>query len=669
MNFFKINNNKFINQKIFFYISAIIIIFLFLFPIINFGIKDLEEYQLGIFTINYYFQNFNNFFDTFTDAYGPGVNLPIGHMPKYHPANLFIENAIIFHLIFFSLNLFTQIFFLKKIFKLLFNSESLLIVLIVFTIPNFNYVFSDNWPMAHFIFSLAFPILYYFIKFLIFEHKYSYFKLIFWISYEISNGHIGSSGLTFVLLGLFLIFNFKSFYLNKAYFYFGLFFLVCIVSSKFEFLINSFISFEDNVESGPRPGYSLFTYIKSSILPLATNEVLNETNPFPTNRNPYFGIIFPIVTFFSVYNFKKSKDIYYLNIIFLILIVLSLGNVANYFFFISAGYQFRDMSNILSIILIYHYFFYEKINFKILKNKNIILYVHFFICIIFLSYCTVKYIDFTKTNFIAKKKTKINLLKEINKIEILKDGKIYFSPKIYPKLRNGFKEYGIYSITDLIIFNQMSPFNGWFKNNSMSDFQKDERIMHGKIEPRYELINNEIFLNSFLVKNLIYFESEKYQITIPHKVVGIFNSKHGKIFFARLTNIGIPSLKDNNFLEIKNACIDKKIECFLNKNFFEINKKISFDKVMKNKYKIINNDKSDKWILFPFSNSENWHPNLKLKKIDTFKKITLTKVNKNEKKIFSYNNIFRKYLRIFSEIFLIIFLIFIIFYKNKKSPI
>ena len=68
-----------------------IIILLFLIPILIFGISDQEEYQLGLFSNSVLFQDLSHFFLNYFDLYGPGINFPIGNLPKLHPANFFFR--------------------------------------------------------------------------------------------------------------------------------------------------------------------------------------------------------------------------------------------------------------------------------------------------------------------------------------------------------------------------------------------------------------------------------------------------------------------------------------------------------------------------------------------------------------------------------------------------
>ena len=82
-------HNKFVllsNNKC--WIFSTILTLLLVLPVAIFGINDLEEYQLGYFTLKTYINFPLSFFYEYVDFYGPGVKLPIGHFPILHPSNI-----------------------------------------------------------------------------------------------------------------------------------------------------------------------------------------------------------------------------------------------------------------------------------------------------------------------------------------------------------------------------------------------------------------------------------------------------------------------------------------------------------------------------------------------------------------------------------------------------
>ena len=69
---------------------------------------------------------------------------------------------------------------------------------------------------------------------------------------------------------------------------------------------------------------------------------------------PFSGIFILVSVFISFKLFfeKKSKDLYYLNLVFLFIIILSLSQKAHEILkFISSIWQFRDIFNILGLII------------------------------------------------------------------------------------------------------------------------------------------------------------------------------------------------------------------------------------------------------------------------------------------------------------------------------
>lgn len=186
LKFFNYNTNKT------YLIFALIGINIFILPIVLYGIKDLEEYQLGYFTLKAYVEYPDSFWHGYLDLYGPGIKLPIGHFPFLHPANFFLFNTQFHYFFYIFINLIIQVFFLNKIFKFLFKNSHLIILIVIFSISNFNFLYSDDWPHASFTLSVFFPSFFYLIKFLKNKNWISYYKFIFWVSYGLLNGHFGT---------------------------------------------------------------------------------------------------------------------------------------------------------------------------------------------------------------------------------------------------------------------------------------------------------------------------------------------------------------------------------------------------------------------------------------------------------------------------------------------
>ena len=73
-----------------------------------------------------------------------------------------------------------------------------------------------------------------------------------------------------------------------------------------------------------------------------------------------------------------------------------------------------------------------------------------------------------ENNFIVNKINKSEFINKLEKLNLNKNDykRLYLSPGLYPYIQKGFENDGIFANTDLIKYN-ISPFNGFFKNNSM----------------------------------------------------------------------------------------------------------------------------------------------------------------------------------------------------------
>ena len=94
------------------YIPYVCILF-FSTLIIFFGNNDIEDYSTGLFTSKIYSSNISNYFLFFYDFYGPGIRLPIGNGPLFHPLNIFHFNIKIYYFYFFYY-IYLYNFFLQK---------------------------------------------------------------------------------------------------------------------------------------------------------------------------------------------------------------------------------------------------------------------------------------------------------------------------------------------------------------------------------------------------------------------------------------------------------------------------------------------------------------------------------------------------------------------------
>lgn len=635
-------------------IFVLISINIFILPIVLYGINDLEEYQLGYFTLKTYINFPLSFLYEYVDFYGPGVKLPIGHFPILHPSNIFLFNTQLHFFFYYFINLTVQFIFFKKIFKLIFRKNHYIIFFIIFSISNFNYSYSDDWPGAHFNFTIFFPSFYYWLKFLKKGNDLSFYKFIFFISFGFLNGHLGSLINHYFFLILFTLFNGYFFFLKEKRLYIGIIFITLISSPVLFHLVNEYFMFDKNVLPATQPNYKFNEFLYSFLNPFVNIE-------WPINRRPYYGIIIPIALLISLINIQNSKDskkIFYVDKIFLLFTLLSLTSLTKYLYLISAVWTFRDIYNILSIIIIYNF----------LKNKknylNFIIFVQLIYVLIFF-YFNLSYLDNNKNNFIKNSKNNLNLFENKNEFHNKQYYKTFLSPLVNKKIRNEFKESGNYAVTDLI-FKKYSPFNGWFKNYSVDDFQTSKVKMHGRIDGSYEDLNNTNFLKNFLIGEIIFLESEINEFNVDnffvYKKEVLLNDT---ILFAKIIEKGFPILLNLDFdYSICEENINK-IKCLTQKNTNLSDIKI--EKLGFNKFIFLNKTDKDVNFIFPFSDFYNWYSNeVSIEKDKNFKKLGILKLKPKQKVIFEYKDYFRASLKIISLLTMIILLTYLIKIYKKN---
>ncbi len=211
-------NNKFVllsDNK--FWIFSTILTLLFVLPVAIFGIKDQEAYQLHFFSLGFHLNNIDNFFVDYVDFYGPGTYLSTLEEDKLSISNLFFFNTQLYFFIKYFFYIFVQILFLKKIFDLFKINNKIFILYSIFSLSNFNYIYSDDWHTI-FSYSIIFPILYYLISFFKFKKSEDFFLLIFFSSYQLANGHFGNISTHYVFFFYICIFAKKFIFFEKKIF-------------------------------------------------------------------------------------------------------------------------------------------------------------------------------------------------------------------------------------------------------------------------------------------------------------------------------------------------------------------------------------------------------------------------------------------------------------------
>ena len=97
-------------------VLVFISIFILTAPVVIFGIKDNEVYEVGTFSNQIINQNIYNPFIFFIDFLGPGISFPLGNYPFYHPISIiFGSNLNLFFLFSGVVNFYIQIYYFNKI--------------------------------------------------------------------------------------------------------------------------------------------------------------------------------------------------------------------------------------------------------------------------------------------------------------------------------------------------------------------------------------------------------------------------------------------------------------------------------------------------------------------------------------------------------------------------
>jgi len=671
-------------RKLLLFILSLTSILLFIYPIIRFGISDSEEYQLSLFSIRILSKSFENFFLTYVDFYGIGIEFPIASPSYFNPINFFINYGIkIYYILFIFILLSVQLYFTNKILKIFFEKKIknntfiitlTLNLLLAFSISNFNYIYTDDWFNHLFTYSIFFCSFYYFLKFLKKDKDQDLLSFFIIIIFQLINSSFGILIIFYVFYILFIIFNYnftrKLFY-NK-YFYFYLILFLSLLTYNAYNLFKELVKFPKDIIRYNQDGYDFKDYLVILLNPFITDFNLSNftySREFPDaiTRMPGYGIgiLLGIICSFILIIKNQSKNYYYINYVFISAIFLSFINNNKYTILFSGIWYFRDIVNITSFILIYILLISNFLN-KFFKYSIVI-------CL--LIYSSAYYLRNTqniiknyKPNFINKEINNPILIENLNKIKEDKEtfNRIYLSPNIYSLMRNKLNIYGIYSVTDLIDYNLM-PINGWFKNYSLDNFYKSEVLMHGIILPDYNLINNEIFLSTFKIRYLFYEKNEINDINIENfETVFEFIHDNHNLVLAKYKDI-------NNSFIVPRTIIYKfkdNITKYLSKENFIENNQVYFKRNKINNYLIVNENNYEVNFLFPFNGGKNWtfvnNKNNEIIKKEIFLNFPIVTIPAKTHLTAQYNNYHNLIGRILTLI--VLFLMIIIkFFWNKKQ--
>ena len=659
----RIAKKKYFIQFLFILIST--------FPIFYYGIPDIEEYELGLNSSRIIWGEKDPFL-FFYDFFGPGVKFPIGHSPFYHFANLFYFNLKYFYFVFIYFQIFIQLNFLKKIlkkFKIKFN-ETLLVILVVFSLPHMNFLYSDDVISMFWVFTFFPVVFYYFIKLMDRNSILDALKLTLFSFLWFANSHLGH----LVIFVLFFIFYYALSIkkIDEIFRKVNFLFLILtsfLIAEHIYFLLREISIFDTNWKSFQRP-YKFDYYIDIFFLNNSNWQLGDNRGP----GNPILIWFCIIVIFLKLFNYfkniKKNIKKFFIsfdakiNILFLIFIFISLTKAIVITFAGSGPELSRDVFFYLGIIIFFS-------NYYLIKKK----FLRYFLITVLLSYSFNLFIinvNFIKNqssnNFIVNRINSSELTESLKNVNLNKSdySRIYLSPKVY-KNRINFRDEGIFSSTDLINYN-LSPFQGYFKNIAMNGFGDQKRLMYGIIDSHFKYINNNLFLDIFYINYLMILEDELIKLKNPDwnfiKKIKISGGKYLHLFERNIQNVEIKNIEKltANF----NLCmveLDKEIDCLLrNKEHFLISNH-NFSRLKNARFKIYDNE--NKLIVLPFVYDNNWQPNNNILNIGNFLMIYKYEHSKSGDVIYYWDQT-RLILKLISYITLFGIIFFILMLSKKR---
>ena len=689
-------------KKVFYVLAAIF----FTLPIVIFGIKDREDYDLGLLSARIIYNEFN-FFIFFFDLYGPGVKFPIGQGLFFHPLIIFLGNIKIFYFIFILTHILVQINYFSKTLKQfkISNNEIIPILLVIFSISNFNYIYSDDWISLFFSYSLLFVSFYYLNKIFIKDSLIAYVQFTLAISFMILNGHPGLIFVYILFFFLYGIFNKKLNLIFKKMPYVFLLILIIILSEYIYWLIEDTLSY-NTIAKTIQESYSLKDYLLSLISPLfpligyKLNSIMDMN--FQTNRLPSYGVLFFISALYGLYLFikKKSSEINNLNCILLILILLSLTDITSYLYIIAGIWQIRDVINLITIIIIAKLLTdtsLSKLSKKILNFSLFLILVIFYVGNILVNTSfNLKMKNFVFTvnpsisekifhksnlkiqstnNFIVDKpenKDFLMILEKLNRNDNQYD-RVYMSPNFYKIITNEYsplRRYGLYGPSDFLKFNLIN-FNVPLKNSSLESFVKADRKFYSENKPFYEDINSNIFLNIFKIKYLIISSKEmeeikdknlfliRDQILLDNTEFFILEYHHTDL------NTIVTDYEVSEIFKLHECKIDLR-EC-INKidelGLYSYQDNIKIRRIGLNEYIIKNGSSTNTNVVSPFIFNKNWNYHNNSSNLGKY--LQTIKVNANQNVIIKHCDLNRFILKLISIIAFTALFIILIKIKNK----
>ena len=187
------------------------IFLIFIIPVLIFGIEDIENYSVSLFSSKIISNNYLNPFIFFTDQYGPGIEFPMGIGLFSHPLILFIENKKIFYFVFCLFHLYLACLYFFKICKIYKIQANLYIAipLLIFSNINFSNVYANDWITGVFSYNCIFILFYQFLKILKKNSLNDYIKFTIFSYFYFDNGHAGTCLMIIIFLLIFFLFSKK----------------------------------------------------------------------------------------------------------------------------------------------------------------------------------------------------------------------------------------------------------------------------------------------------------------------------------------------------------------------------------------------------------------------------------------------------------------------------
>jgi hypothetical protein len=698
---------KFIkNYKIIF--TATVATICFTIPIILFGIKDREDYDLGLFSSKVIYENFNLFI-FFYDLYGPGVKFPIGQGLFLHPFIIFLGKIKFFYFILISTHILIQTNYFSKILKQfkIYNKKLVPILLLIFSISNFNYIYSDDWSSNFTSYTFLFVSFYYLNKIITKETLLSYTQFVISISFMILNGH---SGLIFIYLLFFIFYILLNRYdlIFKKLPYVFLFILIIIISEHLYWLVEDYLSYNVTYKN-IQTSYTLKNFFHSLISPLLNIPQIGfklqsmfELD-FQINRLPSYGLLIFISLAYSVFLIikKRSFETNYLNFLLIIFILFSITELSKIFYIIPAIWQLRDIINVIAIILFAKLFVEIKLN-KLLKftlKVTLLLILVIFFILNILIYTNLNLIiknflfethpslseklfhksnfkNQSSNNFIVNVPENNNFLKILTKIKIndQQHNRIYLGPQFYNIIidpSSPLRKYGIYGPTDFSRFNLIN-FNVPLKNSSIEYFEKSPAKMYSQNTPSLEDINNKLYLNIFKIKYLLISSKEYYEIKSKDLflIINKFYLNDSEYFILKNQNNHLNTIvtdyQINQINKLSECQIDlrKCIKKINELNLYSYANNIEIKRQGLNKYNITNKLPKDINLVIPFTFNKNWNSKNNVERLGKY--LQTIKAKSSQLVLFEYFDLTRFILKCISILSFIILSITFIKLKLKK---